>query len=91
MTPKRIHVSPLFLDLETVAQTVALSVSTVQELVRQGRFPPPRQISSRRVAWLMREVEEWAESLPVSQLPPPPNTGAPKPRTARTGRKGGEA
>jgi prophage regulatory protein len=73
-------VAPIFLDLPAVVQAVALSESTVQELVRQGQFPAPRQLSGRRVGWLVREVTEWAESRPVSQLLPPPNTGAPKPK-----------
>ncbi len=72
--------APIFLDLPAVAEVVALSVSTVQELVRQGQFPAPRQLSGRRVGWLVREVTEWAESRPVSNLPPPHNTAAPKPR-----------
>lgn len=73
-------VAPIFLDLPAVVQAVALSESTVQELVRQGQFPPPRQLSGRRVGWLVRELEAWAESRPVSQLLPPPNTGASKPK-----------
>lgn len=80
-----VMVKPLFLDLPTVAEVVALSESTVQELVRQGQFPSPRQTSGRRVGWLVREVEEWAESRPASSLPPPPNTGAKKPRQAAAG------
>lgn len=91
MPPKRTHIPPIFLDLDTVAHVLSLSESMVQRLVRKGQFPQPRQMSDRRVGWLMREVEEWAESRPVSQLPPPPNTGAPKPRTAWTGNKGGDA
>ena len=31
--------------------------------------------SRRRVAYLLSEVEAWCASRPVSQLPPPPNTG----------------
>ena len=81
MSAKRI--APIFLDLPAVVQAVALSESTVQELVRQGQFPPPRQLSGRRVGWLVREVTEWAESRPVSTLPPPPNTSALKPRAAQ--------
>lgn len=75
-------VQRLFLDLPTVAEAVALSQSTVQELVRLGQFPQPRQMSGRRVGWLVREIEEWAETRPTSTLPPPPNTGAKKPRPA---------
>lgn len=75
-----------YLDLSSVATALSLSESTVQKLVRDKEFPPPRRISGNRVAWLVREVESWAEARPVSDLPPPPNTGARKPR-----RQSGEA
>ena len=65
---------PIYLELEAVAGAVALAASTVQRLVRENAFPKPRQLSGRRVAWLVREIEEWAESRPVSDLPPPQNT-----------------
>ena len=65
-----------------LAQTVALSTSTIERLEREGQFPKRRQLSGQRVGWLVREVQEWAESRPVSNLPPPPNTGAPKPRSS---------
>jgi prophage regulatory protein len=42
--------------------------------VRKGEFPKPRQLSARRVAYLVREVDEWLESRPVSDQPPPPNS-----------------
>jgi prophage regulatory protein len=71
-------VKPLYYDLEVLPDVVALSVSTIQQETREGRFPRPRQLSGRRVGYLVREVEEWAESRPVSDLPPPANTGAKK-------------
>lgn len=49
-----------------------LSVPTVKELVRKGQFPAPRALSARRVGWLRREVDEWAESRPVSTMLPGP-------------------
>jgi prophage regulatory protein len=64
----------IYLDLPSVAAAVALSETTVQQLVREEKFPKPRVISSRRVGWLLREVQEWAEKCPVSDLPPPPNS-----------------
>ncbi|WP_312488276.1 helix-turn-helix transcriptional regulator [Massilia timonae] len=67
---------PIYLELDAVAGAVALAASTVQRLVREGAFPKPRQLSGRRVAWLVREVEEWAEERPVSDLAPPPNTSS---------------
>ncbi len=35
---------------------------------------------NRRVGWLMPEVQQWAESRPVSQILPPQNTGVGRPR-----------
>lgn len=80
MSAKEVQINPLFLDLQTVAKVVALSESAVQGLVRKGEFPQPRQLSDRRVAWSVAEVQQWAESRPVSQLLPPPNTGVGRPR-----------
>jgi len=75
-----ILVKPIIADLPHTAAMVGLSESTWQELVKTGRAPKPRQTSDRRVGWLVREVEAWAESRPVSDLPPPANTGAKKNR-----------
>ncbi|MCC6071427.1 helix-turn-helix transcriptional regulator [Massilia sp. GCM10020059] len=66
---------PLYLDLPSVAAAVSLSEPTVQRLVRDGLFPQPRELSGRRVAWLVKELEEWADSRPVSSQLPPSNTG----------------
>lgn len=73
----------IILSLSAVADTLTLSESTVQSLVRDDAsdFPKPRLLSGRRVGWLRREIEQWAESRPISSLTPPPNTGAKKPRT----------
>lgn len=77
MTAKKIPITPVFLGLPAVAQVVALSAATVERLEREGQFPKCRQLSGQRVGWLVREVQEWAESRPASNLPPP-NTGASK-------------
>ena len=71
----------LYVDKDSLPEVTSLSVSTIEEEIRQGRFPKPRQLAGRRVGWLLREVEEWAESRPVSDQAPPANTGA------RRGRK----
>lgn len=75
-----VTVKPLAVDLEHAAAMVALSESTWQSLVREGKAPAPRMLSGRRVAWLVKEIEAWLEARPVSDLAPPPNTGAKKPR-----------
>jgi prophage regulatory protein len=66
---------PIYIELSELSAGLTLGEATIQRMVRENEFPKPRQLSARRVAWLMREVEEWAESRPVSDLPPPPNTG----------------
>jgi prophage regulatory protein len=68
------------LEREDLPEVTKLSLRTIEEEIRQGRFPKPRQMSGRRAAWLARDVDEWMENLPESDLPPPPNTGAKKPR-----------
>tara|TARA_R110000822_G_scaffold43421_1_gene117224 strand:- start:1726 stop:1959 length:234 start_codon:yes stop_codon:yes gene_type:complete len=69
---------PIALDKETAAEFVALSVSSLERLVREGSFPKPRQVSLRRVVFLVKELESWMENCPVSELLCPPNTGAKK-------------
>jgi len=73
--PISVDVEPIFIELPVVSKIVSLGESTVQKLVREEQFPKPRQTSDRRVGWLLREVREWAEARPVSDLPPPANTG----------------
>lgn len=68
-------IKPAYLDLQRVAEYLAMSESTVQKLVRQEQFPAPRLLSGRRVGWLVREVDLWAESRPVANLAPPVNSG----------------
>jgi prophage regulatory protein len=68
-------VEPAFLDKPSAAAFLALSESTFEQLVRDGHAPRPRALSARRVGWLVRELREWAEARPVSDMLPPPNTG----------------
>nr|WP_083266146.1 AlpA family phage regulatory protein [Burkholderia lata] len=71
------------LSLKEVAQALSLSPSTVQQLVREKVFPEPRLLSGRRVAWLVHEVQRWADARPVAKLLPPENSGAKKHRADR--------
>lgn len=72
---------PVYLDKLGTCSFVSIKATTLDELVRKGQFPKPRVLSSRRVGFLVRELEAWAESRPVSDLLPPPNTGARKSAT----------
>lgn len=64
---------PACLNRTAAAQYVALSESTLEKLTREGSFPQPRLLSGRRTGWLVRELDEWLEKRPVSQLAPPAN------------------
>lgn len=70
----------LYFEKSELPAATTLSETTIDEEIRQERFPKPRQLAGRRVGWLVEEVLEWARSRPVSDQPPPPNTGAKKPR-----------
>jgi prophage regulatory protein len=64
-TPQ-ISTKPAYLDRESAAAYVSLAVNTMQRLVAKGEFPGPRQLTGKRVGWLVREVDEWAEARPAS-------------------------
>ena len=68
-------IKPAYLDRDSVAHYISVSVDTMERMVQRGLFPKPRQITSKRVGWLVREVEEWAESRPVSSNLPVANCG----------------
>lgn len=70
-----VQMKRIYVDLPDVATLMTLGETTIQRMVREDAFPKPRVLSGRRVAWLLREVEAWAEERPVSDLLPPPNTG----------------
>lgn len=62
--------TPVVLPREQAAEYAGISVSTMCRHVRLGRFPKPRKVSTGRIGWLRREIDEWAEKLPVSDLLP---------------------
>jgi prophage regulatory protein len=70
------HISsllPAAIDMDQVAAYLSLSSSSIERMVRKGEFPAPRQLSGRRVAFLVKEVDEWLINRPVSDQPPPVN------------------
>lgn len=69
-----VSIRPGALELPDAAAFVSLSVATVERQVREGTFPKPRQLSGRRVGYLVEELEEWLRTRPISDQLPPPNT-----------------
>lgn len=76
-----VAIEPIYLEKEHAATVLALSISTFEELGRTDpTFPRARLLSKRRTGYLVSELRTWSASRPVSDLLPPPNTGAKKPR-----------
>ena len=71
-------IRPMFVDKQEAARIRSSSESTFEELIRKNEFPKARLLSSCRVGWLVREAEQWAESRPVAELLPTPNTSGRK-------------
>ena len=58
------------LRIDRVAVRLGLSRSHVWRMVKDGRFPKPRRLSSRAVAWLESDVSSWIGERPVFDAPP---------------------
>jgi len=66
---------PAFLDRDGLPGYTTISARVLDTLITTGEFPRPRKLSAKRVGWLVREVDEWAESRPVSDNLPVSNCG----------------
>ena len=62
--------SKIFYNAVELTAAVDLSRTSVWRLETQGDFPRRRQITAKRVGWLVSEVEKWAESRPVAEPDP---------------------
>jgi prophage regulatory protein len=70
-----VAMKPIYLDIESVSAAISLSPAVIHKMVRQEEFPRPRALSGRRVGWLTRGIEAWAESRTASEFLPPANCG----------------
>jgi prophage regulatory protein len=71
-------IKPGALEKTEAANYLSLSIDTFARGVQSGHIPKPRQLTSRRVGWLTRELDEWLESRPVSSNLPVANCGKKK-------------
>jgi prophage regulatory protein len=72
---KQRSIQPGAMTIDEAADYVSLSKATVKNLIHKGDFPKPRQLAGKRVGILVREINEWLETRPVSNQLPPPNIG----------------
>ncbi|THJ33044.1 AlpA family phage regulatory protein [Lampropedia aestuarii] len=80
MTVVIMQFAPAAFERENAAAYCGLSLSTFEKGVREKTIPQARQLSSKRVGWLRVELDAWLLSRPSSEMLPPANTGAKKPR-----------
>lgn len=72
---------PAALDKEMAAAYCSVGITMFEQMVQDGTAPKARRFPGRRrVAWLRVELDAWLAGLPLSDLSPPDNTGAKKPR-----------
>ncbi len=55
-----------FLSVKAVRARIGVSRTTILEWSKAGRFPKPRRLGDKRVAWLASEVSEWMQSRPAA-------------------------
>lgn len=58
--------APHLYRLPEVIKRTGLSRATIYNAIKEGTFPPPRQIGLRAVAWHEVDLSEWANNLPVA-------------------------
>ena len=58
------------LRLSTVQAVTGLGSTTIWQLVREGAFPAPLQLTSRARRWSRAEVERWLAKRPRQQPKP---------------------
>lgn len=51
-----------FLPLTEVERVTSLKKSKLYEMVKAGEFPPQKEVTVRRRAWLASEVQAWIQS-----------------------------
>lgn len=88
-TPKVRHsmfqpIFPAVLAPDDAAAFVGLGRTAFDVEMKAPDAPKPRKLSGRRVGYLVAELLTWLHTRPVSNLPPPKNSGfgrAGKPKT----------
>lgn len=50
-----------FIRLKEVLQMTSIPKSTLMEMIKNGEFPAPVDLSTRSRAWIEREAKEWMQ------------------------------
>jgi prophage regulatory protein len=52
----------LLITIKDVIRRTSFSKTTIYRLVRAGQFPKPIRISTRRVGWLIQDLNDWVDA-----------------------------
>ena len=58
--------APRLVGREVAAADISVSPTTFDEMVEDGRMPPPRKLGGRRRAWDVRELDAAVDRLPIA-------------------------
>ena len=50
-----------FMTIKEVSKLLGISVSTINRLIKKGKFPNKKQLSPRRFAFMKVEIQEWID------------------------------
>lgn len=50
-----------------VASACGVAKETVDRWVREGRFPPPKRITRKKVGWEPAVLDDWFNNLPTGR------------------------
>ena len=53
------------LNKKETALLIGVSVSTLDRMISRNEFPPPRQLSPRRVGWPLSLILAWISARPI--------------------------
>ena len=48
-----------FLTMKEVSDILGISVSTIDRLIKRGKFPPKVKLSPRRIVFMKYQIQEW--------------------------------
>ncbi len=49
------------LTIKETSDLIGISVSTINRLIKQGKFPQKRKLSTKRIGFLRYEIYQWIE------------------------------
>jgi predicted DNA-binding transcriptional regulator AlpA len=58
------NLPPRLINREAAAAYVSLSPGSFDQMMEEGKMPKPKQLTARRSAWDVRELDVYVDNLP---------------------------